>query len=71
MSETPVTRSGSAITFAYRESDPGGGSIQIDFTGTLNGNAIVGTVTLISRVPNLTGTSVSTPLVAPVTLTRQ
>jgi hypothetical protein len=69
ISQTPVTRAGSAISFSYRESGTGGAETTLDFKGTLSGDAISGTATLISRVPNLTGISVSTPLVAPVTLT--
>jgi len=67
--QAPVTRSGSAISFSYLES-AGQASTQVDFKGTLQGETISGTVTLVSRVPNLTGISVSTPMVAPVTLTR-
>lgn len=67
--QAPVTRSGSAISFSYLESN-GQGSTQVDFKGTLQGETISGTLTLVSRVPNLTGISVSTPMVAPVTLTR-
>lgn len=68
--QSPVTRSGSAVSFSTREGS-GGAETVTDFKGTLNGDVISGTFTLVSRVPNLTGISESTPLVAQVSLTRK
>ncbi len=51
----PVTRSGSAVSFSLTETGPESG-IQMEFKGTLSGDVIGGTVTMIRRVPNLTGT---------------
>jgi hypothetical protein len=67
--QTPISRSGASLSFTYTES--GQGETVVDFKGSLQGDIISGTVTLVSRVPNATGISVSTPMVSPVTLTRK
>ncbi len=70
ISQTPITRSGGALSFSY--SEPGSPSeTQLDFSGSVQGDVISGTVTLVKRAPNATGISVSTPMVAAVTLTRR
>lgn len=67
MSQGPLTRTGNSVTFSSDQASAES-STRMDFQGTLSGDVISGTVTMIRRVPNLTGTSTSTPLVAPVSL---
>ena len=68
MSQGPLTRTGNSLTFSFDQASAES-STRMDFQGTLSGDAIGGTLTLIRRIPNPNGTSTSTPLVAPVSLT--